>query len=90
MTDETGGAFMCSTCWRNMPYSLKEAADGVAFESALGRHDCKTEAARAERQSKFEAVIDAMADREATQVDVARAVTEYGSACFAHAKACPR
>ena len=42
------------------------------------------------RASKFEAAIDLMADPEAGQYDVAKAIVEYGSACFMHGKACAR
>lgn len=50
--------------------------------------DSKREAARTERALKFDAVVDTLADRDALQADVARAVTDYGSACFRHGEAC--
>lgn len=45
---------------------------------------------RALRRTKFDAVLDAMADKDAGQYDVAKAVTEYGSACFMHGRECAR
>ena len=52
--------------------------------------DSKREAARTERALKFDAAIALATDPEAGQHDVAKAIIEYGSACFMHGGACAR
>ena len=49
--------------------------------------DDKRAELRALRQTKFEAAVVLVTDPEAGQHDVAKAIVEYGSACFMHGKA---
>ena len=52
--------------------------------------DDKRAELQALRASKFEAAVVLATDPEAGQHDVAKAIVEYGSACFKHGKACAR
>ena len=50
--------------------------------------DSKRRELQALRQTKFEAAVVLATDPEAGQHDVAKAIVEYGSACFMHGGAC--